>query len=172
MTTSTSPYVWVIAIAAFWIPPYFVASWLGDVKRTSEVERPAAWALFGWVGVLIFALKKTKVSRFPELARQRSRIVAFVSLLAICGCVALAIYASNESGRVDHTDVESAMTRAFQDPANGTTKGYTLRSVSCVHQSGNDFTCLASFLVDATGQDQSFSYIATCDDAQCVWRPG
>ena len=154
MSTSTSPYVWVVAIAAFWTP-YFVASWLGDVKRTSEHERPTTWALLGWVGVLVFALKKPKIARDPELARQRSRIALFASLLALCGCVALGIYAGNQSSRMEPADVEALMLSAFQDPANET-PGYTPRSFTCVRRSGNDFSCVGTFFVADTGKDESF----------------
>lgn len=85
-------FLWILIVAVFWIPPFFVASWLGAVKRTSAIERPVIWALGGWIGTLVFGLKQTYVASDPELAQQRSRIVVLMSLIGLCGVVALNVW--------------------------------------------------------------------------------
>lgn len=160
---------WAIAIALFWIAPVFVAAWLGDVKRSSSTEAPWAWGLAGWVGTLVFGLKRPQVTKNAELARLRSRLVVFASLVGICAMAGFAVYASElQKVSIDPNESARLIIQRNINSANPTTPTEAT-SASCVKIGTRRWQCVVN--VASEGTVIPIGGELVCDDANCLWEP-
>ena len=87
--------------------------------------------------------------------------------------IGLTVWASQPGSVGGHNaaGVEEALLDSLRDPAYKT-DGYSPRSVSCIHRDGKEYSCSATFYVESSGNDETYAYLATCDETQCIWREG
>jgi hypothetical protein len=165
---SADAYVLAAGIA---LAAVVVGGWVGSPKNRQGLGLLLGF-LLSWLGVLIVSLIRGEPSEWQRKdARWRSSAGLIVGVIGMTA-IGLAVWA-NQLGSVggyDATTVEEAMLNGLRDPANQT-DGYSAKSVSCVHGEGNDYSCLATFYVLSTGTDETYSYVTTCDETQCIWRP-
>ena len=130
--------------------------------------------LLSWIGVLIVSLIRGEPTSEEHRrdARSRSSAGLIVGVIGMAAMIGFGVWASQPGsvGGDDAKSVQETMLAGPRDPANKT-DGYSAKSVSCIHSGGNDYSCIATFYVASTGNDETHNYVTTCDETQCIWRP-